>query len=149
MKSGKGKLVALAFLILQLSVAGLALQTENKLKLGKQDDITLMSVTKVGNLTLRPGHYILRHRTSDGKHAMHFVSFVPYGGETGHGRTYYPAGYGLPSNRMGKSDAGEPECRIEPLKTTVKRTQVFFVNENGGKRITRVEIKGENVAHLF
>ena len=143
MKSGQGKLAVLVVLILQFGVAAFAQQTENKLlKVGKQDDITLTSVTKLGALTLEPGHYILRHRTIDGKHAVHFVSFVPYGGETGHGRTYYPAGYGA-------AEAGELECQVEPLKTTVRRTQVFFAEEDGTKRITRVEIKGENVAHVF
>ena len=149
MKNSKARVAVLAFLILQFSVAALALQTENKLKVGKEDDILLTSVTKVNNLTLWPGHYILRHRTSNAKHTMHFVSFVPYGGKQGHGSTYYPAAYSLPSSRVGKLEAGEPECKIQPLKTAVKRTQVFFVGENGGKRITSIEIKGENAAHVF
>jgi hypothetical protein len=162
MKNGKSKVMVLAFFILQLSAAAFALapgredspsasmlQTEKRLKVGKQDDITLTSVTKLGGFTLYPGHYVLRHKTSDGRHAMHFVSFVPYGGKQGHGRTYYPAGYSLPSSPMGRSQAAELECKVEPLGARVTRTQVFFVDENGEKRITRIEIKGENVAHLF
>ena len=149
MQDGKAKLVISAFLILLLGVVSFAQETTDQVRVGKEDDITLSSVTKVGTLTLWPGYYILRHKTSHEKHAMHFVSFIPYGGIRGHGRTYYPAGYSLPSSRMGRFQVGEVECKLEPLNAKVKRTQVVFAEEHGAKRITRIEIRGENVAHLF
>jgi hypothetical protein len=50
---------------------------------------------------------------------------------------------------MGRFQVGEVECKLEPLNAKVKRTQVVFAEEHGAKRITRIEIRGENVAHLF
>lgn len=145
MKNITAKLVALAFTVLQLwsGTIVLAQGTPNQIKVGKRDDVTLTSVTKVGDLTLQPGHYILQHRVSHGEHAVHFVDFIPYGGEPGHGRTYYPSG------PTGISHTGEQACKLEPLKAKATQTQVYFADDNGVQRITRIEIKGENVAHVF
>lgn len=143
MQTGKGKMLILTFLILQVWAVGFARETLNKIKTGIRDEITLSSVTKVGTLTLQPGQYILEHRMSHGKHAMHFVSFIPYGGLPGHGRTYYPSG------PMGISEVGKQACELEPLKAKVEQTRIFLAEENGVKWISRIEIKGENVAHLF
>jgi hypothetical protein len=143
MKNSKTKLAVLVFLILQLGAIGLARTTTNQIKTGKRDDITLSSVTKVGNLTLQPGQYILQHQMGRDAHAMHFVSFIPFGGAPGHGRTYYPSG------PTGISDEGEAPCKFEMLKAKAEETRVYFDEENGVKRITRIEIKGENVAHVF
>jgi len=139
MQNGKGKMMLLALLILQLGVVGFARASTNQTKVGKTDDITLSSITKVGNLTLQPGHYILQHKGNLTTHAMHFVSFTPYSGG-GKAHTYYGSA---------RTRVGEVECKLEPLDAKIKKTQVFFAEETGVKRISRVEIKGENVAHLF
>lgn len=139
MKNGKGKLMLLALLILQFGVVGFAQASTNQTKVGKADDVTLSSITKVGNLTLQPGHYILQHKGNLTAHAMHFVSFTPYSG-SGRARTYYGS-Y--------RTDVGAAECKMERLNAKIKKTQVFFAEENGVKRISKIEIKGENVAHLF
>ena len=139
MQIRKAMLGVLASIVLQLWVAGFAQASTSQTKVGKTDDITLSSITKVGTLTLQPGHYILRHKASLGSHAMHFVSFTPYSGG-GKVRTYYGS-Y--------RSDVGAVECKVEPLNAKVKKTQAFFAEENGMKRISKIEIKGENVAHLF
>ena len=139
MKNRKAILVVLAFLILQLWAVAFAQTSTNQTKVGKTDDITLSSTTKVGNLTLQPGHYILQHKSSHGTHAMHFVSFTPYSGN-GKAHTYFG------SNR---TDVGNVKCKLDPLNAKIKKTQVFLAEENGVKRISRIEIKGENVAHLF
>jgi hypothetical protein len=145
MRNTTARFAGVTFLVLQLwgGAGVLAQETPHQMKVGKRDDITLTSVTRLGSLTLRPGHYILQHRVSHGEHAMHFVKFIPYGGEPGHGRTYYPSG------PMGISHTGEQMCKLEPLTATAEQTRVFFADENGGKRITKIEIKGENVAHIF
>lgn len=80
MQIRKAMLGVLASIVLQLWVAGFAQASTSQTKVGKTDDITLSSITKVGTLTLQPGHYILRHKASLGSHAMHFVSFTPYSG---------------------------------------------------------------------
>ena len=143
MKNTLAKLVIVGLLIPQLG-SGLTVlggTGEQGLKVGKEDDITLTSVTKVGSLTLQPGHYILQHRVKHGEHAVHFVKFIPYGGgEPGKGRPYYP---------FSATEVGEQQCKLEPLTTPATQTNVFFVDDDGTQRITRIEIKGENVAHLF
>lgn len=145
MRNTTARFAGVTFLVLQLwgGAVVLAQETAHQMKVGKRDDVTLTSVTKVGNLTLQPGHYILQHRVSHGEHAVHFVNFIPYGGEPGHGRTYYPSG------PIGISHTGEQECKLEPLMAKVEQTRVYLVDEDGAKRITRIEIKGENVAHVF
>lgn len=142
MRNTTARFAGVTFLVLQLwgGAGVLAQETPHQMKVGKRDDITLTSVTKVGSLTLQPGHYIIQHRVSHGEHAMHFVNFIPYMGRRG---AYYPTG------PIGTSDAGEQMCKLEPLTASAKHTRVFFADENGGKRITKIEIKGENVAHIF
>lgn len=139
MKNGKTNLAVSAFLILQLWVVGFAQASTDHTTVGKTDDITLSWMTKVGNLTLHPGHYILEYKSSHGAHAIRFVSFTPYPW-SGRGRNYY----GSKRTRL-----GEVECKLEPLNAKIRKTQVFFADENGVKRISRIEIRGENVAHLF
>jgi hypothetical protein len=146
MKNTIARSVALSFLLLQLwnGIVINGQTTQQPVKVGKRDDITITSVTKVGNITLQPGHYILQHRVSHGKHAVYFVKFIPYGGgRPVKGRPYYPTG------SEGTSQAGDQECKLEPLPTKAKHTHVFFVDDYGAQRITRIEIKGENVAHVF
>jgi hypothetical protein len=143
MKNTLLKLVALGLFILRLGngVAVGSQTAEQAIRVGKTDDITLKSVTRVGRLTLQPGHYILQHRASHGEHAVHFVKFIPYGGgEPGKGRPYYP---------FGATEVGVQQCRLQALPTKVKQTHVFLIDDDGTKQITRIEIKGENVAHVF
>lgn len=40
-------------------------------------------------------------------------------------------------------------CHLLYLQAPVKQTIVTVVPEGSGQRITRIEIKGEKVAHLF
>lgn len=149
MNDSKAKLMTVVFVILLTSAYSFAVEKSNKLTRGQQDDVTLLTMTKVGDLTLLPGHYILQDKLSHGKHMMSFDSFVPYGSQPGHGRTYYPPKLALPWSPMGRSRMGETECAIRRLDLKVKRAQVVFVDERGTQRITRIEIRGENVAHLF
>ncbi len=40
-------------------------------------------------------------------------------------------------------------CRIEPLAAKVSDTGVFVNDDSGTPRIVRIEIAGENVAHVI
>jgi len=44
---------------------------------------------------------------------------------------------------------GEIECRLDALTTAASKTTIITTRENGVPRITRIEINGEHVAHLF
>ena len=142
MKSQSAKLFVAVLLV--LSTTPIFIQgVSSTLKVGKRDDITVTSITKVGGVTLQPGHYILQHRASGGTHAMYFISFIPYGGEPGRTHTYYPY------NPLADARAIHQECKMETLQSPVRHTRVYVTDDNGVKRITRLEIKGETVAHTF
>lgn len=106
---------------------------EKTMKVGKKEEVTFSKGMKVGDATLAPGTYKLQHRTEG---ADHFVRFQP-----------------LATNARGvTSPAGQPseiKCRLEPLQGAAKETTLQFVNEETGQRLTRLQIRGEDVAHLF
>jgi hypothetical protein len=41
------------------------------------------------------------------------------------------------------------KCRVEPLEGKASETTLHLLNEEGGQRLTKVLIRGENVAHVF
>lgn len=47
------------------------------------------------------------------------------------------------------TNAGVYACKLEPASSKFKTTTVLLDHDAQGARIVRVEIKGENVAHLF
>ena len=121
-------------LFFQVTLAmSFALGAKQQIIVGKTGVFTLASATKVGSLTLQPGRYLLQHREErSAGHAMHFVGFSPL----------YHGGI-EPSQRF------EQKCKVVPLPAKATRTRIFLVKTNGGEQITRIEIKGENVAHVF
>ena len=48
-----------------------------------------------------------------------------------------------------KAHPGETKCRIEELSKKVSQTTVYTTDEGNGAKVTKVEVAGENVAHLF
>ena len=104
------------------------------MKSGKMAEISLSSKTRVGNLTLPAGTYRIRHQVIG---SNHFIDF------TGLARPDH-SNPGILTGHSGKA-----ECRFEPLPDKVERTAVVTTDENGVRRVTRIEIAGENVAHLF
>lgn len=126
-------LVLLVLLAATFAVAG---QTES-IKVGKKGDITLSKETKVGDVTLKPGHYQMQHRVVGTDHMIHFTELK------GMDNPYYPAG------PTGVAHPGEMKCRLEPMATKASKTAVYVEDEGGVRRITKIEIRGENVAHVF
>lgn len=109
------------------------------MKVGKTGRITFTEETKVGDLTLKPGRYIFQHRVEGGDHFVHFTEVTrpdAWGGSTESG--------GVP-----KAHPGEVKCRLEPLSKKVAATTLWLEHEGGVARVTRIEVAGENVAHVL
>lgn len=140
MKKKTLSLVAFSFLLLWTATAVAApKQKEHTLKVGKRGEITLTKPTKVDGIVLQPDAYVIQHRVSGSEHFVRFVELKQVEAQP-------PAD--LPYTYTEADKAGEVNCRIEPVET-VQETTAYVVTENGVPRITKVEIKGENVAHVF
>lgn len=106
------------------------------LKVGKKGDLVFAKATQVGDITLKPGHYSFQHRVVDGQHFVEFTEL-----QMAQGR--HSTGY-----LLGAKPAGEIQCTVEPLKAKAKQTSIFFETSGGVQKVTRIEIAGENVAHI-
>ena len=137
-----------------LLLAGAALtagQHERKttaLAVGQKGDVTFTTETMIGDITLKPGRYYIEHRVEGTVqprrvvgHYIHFTEVTPKEHE----------------RRQAVRDAleytvahpGEIECELEALTKKASKTTVFTTTEDGIRRITRIEIAGEAVAHIF
>lgn len=114
-----------------------AAKGEQALKVGKTGEVDFATETKVGNLTLKPGKYQFQHRVEGSDHFVHFTQVTKVN----------------PSNQIGggvpKAHPGEVKCKMEPLNKKLTRTTIYSQKENGFSRVTRMEVRGENVAHLL
>lgn len=128
-------LIVAAIVILSVTIAAAA--DQQVVKVGKKGDIIFTQETMVGDLTLKPGHYQILHRAEGEDHLFHFVELK--------GHNPYQ---GWQSYRW-ESHAGEVKCRIEAMDAKASETKVMVDTEGGTRRVTRIEIRGENVAHLF
>lgn len=117
---------------------GIAAEHEHAMKVGKTGDVTFDKETKVGDLTLKPGRYMLQHRIEGREHVVHFTEWSQ--------RTPWSP---ITLRDYAKADAGEAECGVEELNKTVAETTIWTTDEGNGVRVTKVEIAGENVAHMF
>ncbi len=137
----KGNLLRLSLFVTAFSILFLArtftmaADQEQVLKVGQKGGITLSTETKAGDLTLKPGSYMVQHRVEGSDHFVHFT-------ERTKEYPYYRSG--LP-----KAHPGEVKCRLEPLKAKASQTTVHLMKEDGVMRVTKIIIRGENVAHLF
>lgn len=113
-----------------------AVAAEQTIELGKKGEISLSSETKVGDLTLPAGRYRLVHRVDGSNHFIHFEGLVP-------GNPYFR------TSPTVKGHPGEVPCRVESVGRKVSQTALYTTPENGTTRLTKVEIAGENVAHIF
>ena len=112
-----------------------AASNSNKLVIGKQGWVTIKSATKFGGTVLKPGTYSIEHERVGGTHLVTLQQL------------------GDPNLALQYSDqafVGQPvsvPCELETLPARVKKTVVTIVPDGTGQRITKIEIKGENVAH--
>lgn len=111
------------------------------MKVGKKAEISLSEEARlgevgVGELVLPAGRYRVQHQIEG---TDHFVLFEALSRNNLYYRTT-----GAVAGRP-----GEVKCRLEPLLKRVEQTAIRTIKEGGNLRITRIEIAGENVAHLF
>jgi hypothetical protein len=127
---------ALVQMVILNTTPTVAAEHEHTIKVGKTGDVTFDKETQVGDLTLKPGRYKFQHRVEGEDHFVHFTEVTkahPYGG-----------GGGEP-----KAHPGEVKCKLEPLAKKVDRTTLYYNTEGGVNRLTKAEVAGENVAHVF
>lgn len=134
-----GVITMVAFIACGAAWAAQEREEPRELVVGETGIVTIQTETRVGNLTLERGRYRLEHRVKDGTHYVKFTLLS------------------TPYRSRRKSRGGEVECRVEPLDTTASRTVIFTVSEPLVDeqtrvlfdRMTRIEVRGENVAHVF
>jgi hypothetical protein len=128
-------LFATASLLFYTGIAARAQDHEHAMKVGKTGEITFNKETKVGDVTLKPGRYRFQHRVEGSDHFVHFTEWT---------KPYPSYATGAP-----KAHPGEVNCRLETLDKKVTSTTVFLTSEGDGMRVMKIEVGGENVAHLF
>lgn len=99
-----------------------------QIKVGKTGNVHLDQETKVGDLVLHPGDYRFVHRVEGEEHFVHFTELKALG------RDEHP---------------GEVKCQLESLGKKASQTAITTKDDGGTRRITRIEVAGENVAHVF
>lgn len=122
--------------VISTASSAFADEHEHALKVGKKGEVTFDHPTKVGDLTLPAGQYQLQHRVEGQDHLIHFVAL----GKT---NPYYPTTPGVTGH------PGEVKCRLEPLGKKAQSTTIWVNQEDDTYRLVKVEVGGENVAHLL
>lgn len=117
--------------------SAVALARQNNPVTGKEGWVTLTKDTVIGDVVLKPGFYLVADETSG---ADHRVSFSKAGDPN------------LALQYSDKAFEGDPvvkSCSIRPQTDIIKKTKIVTVPDGAIQRITQVEIKGENVIHVF
>ena len=142
MKNAGQKEFLVAVILLLVSFAGLAdlsafaADRKQQVKVGKQGDITFQVETRVGDFTLRPGRYFIRHKMRGDDH---FIEFT----EVSKGQGKNAGGFPI-------SPPVEVKCRLRPTERKVRGTIIIYADsETGIRQIETVLVSGENVAHDF
>ena len=130
-------LVAIMASGLFFSVTVAAAADQQVIKVGKKGEVMLSQETQVGDMTLKAGHYQMQHRVEGSDHMIHFTEIRGM---------HNPSAPGGPTS---ETHSGEVKCRLEPMDKKASQTAVTVSTEGGVRRITRIEIQGENVAHVF
>lgn len=107
------------------------------LKAGKEGRISLDSTVLAGDSTLRPGNYTVQHRAEGGRH---FVRFTRIGWRKS------------PAQKLVRRTAvieAEVPCHVEALPQIPDATAFYLKTQDGTAHLTRIEVRGETIAHLF
>lgn len=104
-------------------------------KAGSKAEIWLPVKTRFSGFALPAGQYLLQHRMDGSDHTMTFIQL-----RSG-GSLLSPASHKLMPVRV--------RCSLEPLPAKASQTAFYSVAEGDASRAMRLEIKGENVAHIF
>lgn len=134
------RMLAVALMALTLVVftgSALAASAENIIKVGKKGDVVFSDTTQIGEVTLKPGHYQFQHSVVGDEHFVKFTELTMFRGEH------------ATRKATETKDVGEIKCTVEPLKSKVTQTAIYTDTAGGVNKITRIEVSGENVAHVF
>lgn len=134
MKKHAAVLISSLALVLMLSSFGIA---GDKIIVGKKGEVMLSSPTQIGDQLLPSGHYLLQHRTSGNEHFLHFTELKMFRGEH------------LTRAAAKTKDYPEIRCSVEPVSSKISQTTIETRMEGNTRVVTRIEIRGENVAHTF
>jgi hypothetical protein len=112
--------------------------SEQSIQVGKTGYITLGHDTKIGDLVLKAAQYTIQFEPASG--TGHVLAFQLLGDPD------------LALQYSDLAQVGTPvgvRCQLEKLAAPAKHTRVTITRDGNERRITRVEIKEENVAHVF
>ena len=130
--------ISLAIILVLVAVTGAAAaNAAKKIKVGKTGAITLKTPTNIGAFTLAPGRYLVQHRVVGSDHRIHFTLL----------KENLSAWARARSGTIEVPD--EVSCRLEAMNKRARQTIVFTEQESTARRINRIEIKGEDAAHVF
>jgi len=136
MKSNK-YLAAVFSMVLALGTSAFS-QTDH-LKVGKTGELTLAQETTVGNTVLPAGDYEIHYRHSATGHYMEFSQVsgvITAGGRAGGSGYEYRVVATVP-------------CKVEPLTAKVRQTLATILRDPAVTHLSALEIRGENVEHMF
>ena len=120
-----------------LTTAAFASGTD-KIIAGKKGEIILSEPHRFGDTMLPAGHYQIRHRITGNDHSVHLTELKMFRDE--HiGRSAHKVNDTYP----------EVLCKTEPLGKKAPQTAVYTDDRNGVRQITRIEVRGDTVAHIF
>jgi hypothetical protein len=126
-------LVAVAILAVNSAIAF----AESGPVVRKEVWVTLTKNTEFGGTILKPGYYLVQDTVSGG---THWVS-LRKAGDPDLALQY--------SDKAFEGDAVSETCSVQKLPRTSKKTKVVTVPEGANQRISVMEIKGEDVLHVF
>lgn len=134
---------ALGCVLVSTVLAAAAATQETVLQSNEDGEIMFTQPTKAGNVTLPPGAYLVQLRGSGDRHFMRFMR-VEESLEFRATRIF--TGWYTDTR---EHNAGDVDCRVEPLGATVQATTVTIAGENAMPRITRVMVKGKAGVCIF
>lgn len=101
-------------------------QMRGQLNAGKTGEATFSQAILISDRALPRGSYRFVHRTLGDEHFMVFT------------QTARPW-----------REFGEIKCQVEALPEKVSRTAITTMDDGGARRVTRIEVAGENLVHVF
>lgn len=106
--------------------------------IGKNGDVELTQPTRVGTMTLEPGHYRLQHQMQDGAHFL----VIKRRAERQTGSMHEATGPG--------EEVARVACEVVALNAKVKETSLYLRREpDGTSVITQIRIRGERGGHVI
>ena len=128
-------LIVMAF----VALGAIAAEQLQCIRANDQGEIVLDRQATVGDATLAAGVYLVHSEVVDGKHYIHFV-------EESKKYEVHAAEWFEQAPLTG---IGEAKCGTEQLTKKASATAIYFAEEPTGVRIKKIEIRGEDHAHIF